>query len=225
MVDEPSGEAAEAGPIRVLIADDHPVVRDGLRAMLDEPGIEVVGDASTGEHAVDRVGPLDADVVLMDVRMPDMDGLTATRLIKEQNAGVAVIVITSFESQDYLRQAVDAGAAGYLLKGMKRSLLVESIRVVRDGGSIFDPSMLASLLQNVNHKDPAVEGALDVLTEREREVLHLVARGQTNREIADVMGYSVGTIKNAVQRVIEKLEVSDRTQAAVLAVRAGLKVD
>ncbi len=223
MVDADSRSDRE--DIRVLVTDDHPVVRDGLRAMLDEPGINVVGEAATGQQAVDRVGPLNAHVVLMDVRMPDMDGLTATRLVKQQHPGVAVIVITSFESKDYLRQAVEAGAAGYLLKGMKRNLLVESIRVVRDGGSIFDPAMLASLLESVARSDPALEGTLDRLTERELRVLQLVAGGHTNREIAGELGYSVGTIKNAVQRVIEKLEVSDRTQAAVLAVRAGLKLD
>ena len=211
--------------IRVLVTDDHPVVRDGLRAMLDEPGINVVGEAATGQQAVDRVGPLNAHVVLMDVRMPDMDGLTATKLVKQQHPGVAVIVITSFESEDYLRQAVEAGAAGYLLKGMKRNLLVESIRVVRDGGSIFDPAMLASLLQGVARSEPGLEGTLDRLTERELRVLQLVAGGHTNREIADELGYSVGTIKNAVQRVIEKLDVSDRTQAALRSVREGIELD
>ena len=225
MVETEAGTDRDTGDIRVLVTDDHPVVRDGLRAMLDEPGINVVGEAATGQQAVDRVGPLNADVVLMDVRMPDMDGLTATKLVKQQHPGVAVIVITSFESKDYLRQAVEAGAAGYLLKGMKRNLLVESIRVVRDGGSIFDPAMLASLLQGVARSEPALEGTLDRLTERELRVLQLVAGGHTNREIADELGYSVGTIKNAVQRVIEKLDVSDRTQAAVLAVRAGIELD
>lgn len=225
MADAESRTNRDTEDIRVLVTDDHPVVRDGLRAMLDEPGINVVGEAATGQQAVDRVGPLNADVVLMDVRMPDMDGLTATKLVKQQHPGVAVIVITSFESKDYLRQAVEAGAAGYLLKGMKRNLLVESIRVVRDGGSIFDPAMLASLLQDVARREPGLEGTLDRLTERELRVLQLVAGGHTNREIADELGYSVGTIKNAVQRVIEKLEVSDRTQAAVLAVRAGIELD
>lgn len=225
MVEAEPPSDRDSEEIRVLVTDDHPVVRDGLRAMLDEPGIKVVGEAATGQQAVDRVGPLDAHVVLMDVRMPDMDGLTATRLVKQQHPGVAVIVITSFESKDYLRQAVEAGAAGYLLKGMKRNLLVESIRVVRDGGSIFDPAMLASLLESVARSVPGLEGTLDRLTERELRVLQLVAGGHTNREIAGELGYSVGTIKNAVQRVIEKLEVSDRTQAAVLAVRAGLELD
>ena len=225
MADAESRTNRDTEDIRVLVTDDHPVVRDGLRAMLDEPGINVVGEAATGQQAVDRVGPLNADVVLMDVRMPDMDGLTATKLVKQQHPGVAVIVITSFESEDYLRQAVEAGAAGYLLKGMKRNLLVESIRVVRDGGSIFDPAMLASLLQDVARREPGLEGTLDRLTERELRVLQLVAGGHTNREIADELGYSVGTIKNAVQRVIEKLDVSDRTQAAVLVVRAGIELD
>ena len=211
--------------IRVLIADDHPVVRDGLRAMLHEEGILVVGEVSTGREAVDRLAALQPDVILMDIRMPDMDGLAATRLIKEEAPAVSVIVVTSFESKDYLRDAIAAGAAGYLLKGMSRSLLLDSIRIVRDGGSMFDPNVLSELLRQVAERVSEVPAeALDALSDRERETLTLVAEGLTNREIADRLGYSVGTIKNVVQQVIEKLGVSDRTQAAVLGVRAGLEL-
>lgn len=208
-----------------MIADDHPVVRDGLRAMLHEDGFDVVGEVATGRQAVDRLATLRPDVILMDIRMPDMDGLAATRLIKEEAPAVSVIVVTSFESKDYLRDAIAAGAAGYLLKGMSRSLLLESIRIVRDGGSMFDPSMLSELLRQVAERVSEVPAeALDALSDRERETLTLVAEGLTNREIADRLGYSVGTIKNVVQQVIEKLGVSDRTQAAVLGVRAGLEL-
>ena len=211
--------------IRVLIADDHPVVRDGLTAMLRGNEVDVVGTAVTGREAAEAVSSLDPDVVLMDIRMPDMDGLTATRLIKEANPRVAVIVLTSFESQDYLRDAIEAGAAGYLLKGAPRELLIESIRIVEAGGSMFDPGLLSSLLREFAERSNSVPSErLDPLTEREREVLILVARGLTNREIGEQLGYGEGTIKNTVKTVTEKLEVSDRTQAAVLAVRAGLQI-
>lgn len=210
---------------RVLIADDHPVVRSGLRAMLDAPGIRVVGEATTGREAADQAAALEPDVVLMDIRMPDMDGLTATRLVKESNPTISVIIVTSFESQDYLKQAIEAGAAGYLLKGTSRALLLDSIRIVREGGSMFEASLLTSLLIDIAQRNVSADGALDELTERERDALRLVAQGMTNGEIADRLGYSAGTIKNTVQQMIAKLGVSDRTQAAVLGVRAGLDID
>ena len=211
--------------VRVLIADDHPVVRSGLRAMLDAPGTRVVGEAATGCEAADQAAALEPDVVLMDIRMPDIDGLAATRLVKEGNPTISVIIVTSFESQDYLKQAIEAGAVGYLLKGASRSLLLDSIRIVREGGSMFEASLLADLLVAVAHRDVAAEGALDDLTARERAALKLVEQGMTNIEIATRMGYSAGTIKNTVQQLIAKLGVSDRTQAAVLGVRAGLEID
>jgi DNA-binding NarL/FixJ family response regulator len=211
--------------IRVLIADDHEVVREGMRAMLAVPWIRVVGDASTGREAAQQVAALTPHVVLMDVRMPDMDGLEATRLIKSTHPSTAIIVVTSFENQDYLRQAVGAGAAGYLLKGMTRELLLDAIRIVYEGGSMFAPEMLAGLLRDVARRSARSGETLGRLSESEMDTLRLVANGYTNREIADELGYSVGTIKNRVQALIEKLGVSDRTQAAVTAVRAGLEVD
>ncbi len=160
----------------------------------------------------------------MDVRMPDMDGLAATRLIKEHAPESAVVIVTSFESQEYLREAIEAGAAGYLLKGMSRELLLSTLNSASDGGSMIDAAMLRQLVQR-SPRSASPTGVLDTLSDREHQTLLLVARGLTNREIAAQIGYSVGTIKNVVQQLIEKLGVSDRTQAAVVAVREGLEVD
>jgi DNA-binding NarL/FixJ family response regulator len=208
----------------VLIVDDHTVVRSGLRALLNVPGVDVCGEAATGAEAVQLTPELGPDVVLMDVRMPDMDGLTATRLIKRHSPGVAIVIVTSFESQEYLREAIEAGAAGYLLKGMSRELLLSTLRSASDGGSMVDATMLRQLVQR-SPRPASPTGVLDTLSDRELKTVQLVARGQTNREIAAQLGYSVGTIKNVVQQLIEKLGASDRTQAAVVAVREGLEVD
>ena len=211
--------------ITVLIADDHPMVREGLRSMLDAEGIEIIGEAVNGADAVERAQQIDPDVVLMDVRMPDMDGLAATEIIKQTSPQTSVIVITSYESKEYLRRAIEAGAAGYLLKGMSRDSLIDAIRLVKGGGSLIDARLLSELLKEMGvegSRFQGAEGALEALTPREQEVLNLLVRGLTNKEIATEMHYSVGTVKNVVQRVIEKLGVSDRTQAAVYAVRAGV---
>lgn len=217
---------AEKGAIRVLIADDHPMVRQGLRTMLNARGIAVVGEAGDGKEAVERVRELKPDVVLMDVRMPDMDGLAATEIVKKEAPGTSVIIVTSYESKDYLRRAIEAGAAGYLLKGMSRDTFIEAIKLVRGGGSLIDAKLLAELLRDMGVGESrfrgGAEGALEALSPREQQVLRLLVKGLTNKEIAAQMNYSVGTVKNVVQRVIEKLGVSDRTQAAVFAVRAGL---
>lgn len=225
MAEPRKGRESNRQGISVLIADDHPMVREGLRSMLDADEIEVIGEAATGAEAVERVQQLNPDVVLMDVRMPDMDGLAATEVVKQGFPDTSVIVITSYESKDYLRRAIEAGAAGYLLKGMSRESLIEAIRLVRGGGSLIDARLLSELLREMGvegSRFQGMEGALEALTPREQEVLQLLVRGLTNKEIAAEMHYSVGTVKNVVQRVIEKLGVSDRTQAAVYAVRAGV---
>jgi PAS domain S-box-containing protein len=224
---EPKNESGGrgGGTTTVLIADDHPMVREGLRSMLASGEVTVIGEAATGAEAIERTQELNPQVLLMDVRMPDMDGLAATEIIKDRSPETSVIVITSYESKEYLRRAIEAGAAGYLLKGMSRERLLDAINLVTGGGSLIDSRLLSEMLKDMGVEGSrfvGTEGALEALTPREQEVLQLLVRGLTNKEIASEMHYSMGTVKNVVQRVIEKLGVSDRTQAAVYAVRAGV---
>ncbi len=225
MTNQRSNGGGTAGKIRVLIADDHAMVRDGLRSILSVDDIEIVGEAATGREALEAVQALAPDLVLMDIRMPDMDGLAATEAIKQCAPDTSVIVVTSYESKEYLRRAIQAGAAGYLLKGTPRANFITAIRAVRNGGSLIDARLLGDLLKDMGLEEKFEHGAgdsLQCLSPRERQVLGLLVEGLTNKEIAQQMHYSVGTVKNVVQRVIEKLGVSDRTQAAVYAVRSGL---
>jgi len=211
-------------PARVLLVDDHPVVRQGLRAMLNVPDIEVVGEATCAGEALALVATLKPDVVLMDVHMPDMDGIAATSALKSEAPTAAVIIITGVESKEQLRRAIEAGATGYLVKGMSRDVLIEAVRVIKEGGSLIDARALSEIfLENgTNGAFGAGTHNVGALSPRELQVLRLLSAGLTNKEIAREMNYSVGTVKNAVQRIIEKFGVADRTQAAVLAVRAGL---
>jgi RNA polymerase sigma factor (sigma-70 family) len=225
-----SGAREEAERIRVLLVDDHPLVRAGARAMLNDPTIEVVGEAATGAEGVELTHTLNPDVVLMDVNLPDIDGLVATAEIKRELPQVSVVIVTGDESRDYIRRAIDAGAAGYLMKGASREVLIQAVKLVQAGGSLIDAGLLASLAHDANQEagprgKDQIDKLLDSLSPREIEVLQDLARGMTNKEIAQRMHYSVGTVKNVVQRIIEKLSVSDRTQAAVYAVRAGLDVE
>ncbi len=217
-------EAKWHRPTTVLIVDDHPVVREGLRALITRRDIRVVGEASSAQEALEEARRLRPDVVLMDIRLPDMDGLQATQLIKQELPRTAVIIVTNYQDQDYIRRAVMVGASGYLLKGMPREAYVEAIRAVRTGSTIFDAAALGELLKEPLGPMPDLQAqeAVASLTPREQEVLRLLAQGLTNKEIAARIHYSVGTVKNVVAQIIDKLGVSDRTQAAVMAVRAGL---
>lgn len=219
-----SGAQSSQRRTTVLIVDDHPMVREGLRSMLISRDIEVVGEADSGSEAVQKVRELHPEVVLMDVRMPDMDGLTATEIIKKEWPDIAIIIITAYESMEYLKRAVLAGAAGYVLKGISQTALSNAIEVVKSGGSLIENRMLQALLREISQeqREPVKIHGIDALSPREMEVLQLLVGGLSNKEIAQQMHYSVGTVKNTVQRIIEKLGVSDRTQAAVLAVKAGL---
>lgn len=214
--------------IRIMLVDDQIIVREGLSAMLGvEDDIVVVGQAGGGAEALRLVPQMTPDVVLMDVRMPGMDGLTALDQLKSLYPTLSVIMVTLYDDPDYLYRAVSAGAAGYILKDASRAELLSAVRTVAAGGAIISPGMLRDLLSRIS-------GLMDTsaasqpcapelgLTRREVEVLGLMAEGLTNQEIADRIIVSPTTVKTHVQNILQKLGVSDRTQAAVYAVRCGL---
>jgi DNA-binding NarL/FixJ family response regulator len=210
---------------RIVIADDHELARLGLRTMLmPEPDLEVVGEASTGREAIELTRELEPDLVLMDIRMPELDGLAATRSIKEELPKISILILTLSEDPDYLLEALRVGAAGYVLKDASRREVVTAVRQVLNGESPLDPRLAAQLIrrlasQTSPREQPARHG--DELTQRELDVLRLVAEGKTNAEIGQSLFVSVGTVKVHVERIINKLGVSDRTQAAVRAVELG----
>lgn len=220
--------------ISIVIADDHHLIRLGTRSMLSgEPDLEIVGEAEDGRAAVELCYALKPDVVLMDVRMPDLDGLAATRAIKGERPDTAVIMLTMHESEDYLLEALRAGAAGYVLKGSTQNALIAAIRASLDGGSPLDDGLASRLLKRLaleKERPPTSPGGAPLgesrptgpLTPRETEVLGYLARGMTNPQIARHLVLSSGTVKIHVQRIIRKLGVSDRTQAAVRAIELGL---
>jgi DNA-binding NarL/FixJ family response regulator len=220
-------------PARLLLADDHAVVRQGFRLVLGtQPDMEVVGEAANGREALEVARRLRPDLVLMDVDMPVMDGLEATRRLKAEMPGVCVLVFTSHEEPDYLLEAIEAGAAGYVLKGAPVSRLIGAIRRALGGESPLDQELATRLIRDLSGKaaqdrrrDAAKGGQQSLaepLTKREFEVLRLVARGKTNPEIARELVIARPTAKTHVERVMRKLGVSDRTQAAVRAVELGL---
>lgn len=208
----------------MVIADDQELARTGLRGMLEsERWITVVGEATNGREAVALCRQEQPDLAILDVRMPEMDGLAAMRAIKHECPTTAVVIFTMHESLDYLLDALRAGAAGYLLKDASRQDLVDAVRRVLNGESILTDTQASLLFQHMaHHADSPAKPSPTALTPREREVLQLVAEGQTNREIAGVLAISPGTVKTHVERIIAKLGVSDRTQAAVHAIESGL---
>jgi len=217
--------------IRVLIADDHAVVRQGLRTFLAlQDDMEVVADAADGEEAVRAAREHAPDIVLMDLVMPNMDGVEATRRIASERPATRVIALTSFLEDDKVLPAVRAGAAGYLLKDVGPPELVRAIRTVHGGEALLHPAVAARVLEEVAAPAPAPAPALTPaaphgdpgLTPREREVLALVARGLANKRIAQELGIAEKTVKIHVSRILHKLGVADRTQAALYAVREGL---
>lgn len=224
-------------PARVLIADDHELVRDGFRRMLSyEEDLEVVGEASNGREAVELCRILNPDLILMDVRMPEMDGLEATRAIKAEQPSVSVLVVTTYENPDYLLEAIKAGAAGYILKDASNRQLTNAMRRALEGESPINQELASQLIGRLasetpqpTEQPPAAERGtsptppfLEELTPREVEVLELMAQGKTNQAIAEILFISRATAKIHVRRIIAKLEVSDRTQAVVRAFELGL---
>jgi len=204
----------DPAPMRVLIVDDHPMVREGVRSMLEPAGVQIAGEAGTGEDALRMAAALEPDVVLLDLELPDLDGLAVLRRLKAFERPMAVLVVTMHDDPALVRRAVEGGAAGYVLKGVGRGELLSALEAVRHGGSVFDPALLRATLSEPK--------AGEALTSAEQEMLRLVAQGLTNREIGKRLHWSVGTVKKYLQRTLDKLGASDRTQAAVEAVKRGL---
>ena len=209
--------------IRVLLVDDHAVVREGLRAFLElQDDFEVVGEASDGEQALVQAEVLRPDVILMDLVMPNLDGVGAMRELRVRAPDSQVIVLTSFLDDDRLMPAIQAGAAGYLLKDVKPSELARAIRAADAGEAIIAPTAAARLVRAIADGSRPVLAEPERLTRREREVLELIVQGRANKRIAFELGISEKTVKTHVGHLLAKLGVSDRTQAALLAVREGL---
>ncbi len=208
--------------IRVMVVDDHAVVREGLRTFLQlQDGIEVVGEAADGAEAVERAATLAPDVILMDLVMPGLDGVGAMRRLRERLPGIRVIVLTSFLDDERLMPALQAGAAGYLLKDVEPAELARAVRSACADEAIIDPTVAARLLRRLGEGRPPGEPGPE-LTRREREVLALIARGYANKRIALELGIAEKTVKAHVGHLLAKLGVTDRTQAALLAVQHGL---
>ena len=212
--------------IRVLIADDQALVRGGFRMILEaQKDIEVVGEASDGREALAQARELDPDVVLMDIRMPELDGLEATRRIVSGNGSTRVLMLTTFDLDEYVYEAMKAGASGFLLKDVRPEQLAEAVRVVAAGDSLLAPAITQRLIAEFVRRPPPGSGApteLSELTERELEVLKLIARGLSNGEIASTLFVSEATVKTHVTHVLTKLKLRDRVQAVVLAYESGL---
>ena len=223
--------AAERTPIRVILADDQPLIRTGLRVLInDAPDIEVVGEAGTGAEAVRQVAAKAPDVALMDIRMPEMDGIEATRRITESSDATRVVMLTTFDDDEYVYSALRAGASGFLVKDMALDSILDAVRVVASGDALIAPSVTRKLIAEfairpepvgtaANRGDKAL---LDGVTEREREVLTLVGRGLSNGEIAEELFISAATVKAHVARLFTKLAARDRVQLVITAYEAGL---
>jgi DNA-binding NarL/FixJ family response regulator len=209
-------------PIRILVADDHPVVRDGLVAMLDtQPDFSVVGQAATGTEVVRQATALQPDVVLLDLEMPELDGVQALHQLRANRSPARVIVFTAFDTDDRIVGAVRAGAAGYLLKGAPRDELFRAIRLVSEGGSLLQPVVASKLMQHVSQQG-APPALPEPLTEREMEVLKCLAQGRSNKEIAAQLAISERTVKFHMSSILGKLNASNRTEALTIAAQHGL---
>jgi DNA-binding NarL/FixJ family response regulator len=212
-------------PISLLIADDHPMVRAGLRSMLAASRIQVVGEACNGQEAVEMTKKLQPQVLLMDIRMPVMDGIAALETIKAARLSTRVIMVTTYRSTAYLLRSLSAGAAGFVLKDISREELLAAITSIADGESLVDSQFLQDVLRNLETAEKSndtPDELVEPLTAREMDILKLMVEGLTNQAIGDALGLSAGTVKGYAQTVIHKLGTTDRTQAAVKAIRLGL---
>lgn len=211
--------------IRVLVCDDQWIVCEGLEAILsDEPDIEVVGIAHDGAEALELIPKVKPHVVLMDLKMPGMNGIRATQRISQEHPGVKVLVLTTYGADEWVFDAIRSGAAGYLLKGTSRDALLAAVRGTAAGETHVDPAVAGKLFDQIARQTTPSSNTtiVDSLSDRELDVLRLLARGLSNAEIAQRLYLSEGTVRNYVSSILAKLEVADRTQAAVLAIRHGL---
>jgi len=208
--------------IRLLLADDHPMLRDGLRRSLTEEGFDVVGEASDGFEAVDLAGQLHPDVVLMDVTMPDCDGVEATRRIRAAHPDIHVVMLTMHADREVLQAALAAGAAGYLVKDCSIDEIADTVRMAADAANSLSPAVAASMLDEVRRLEEPETEPDRVITKREEEVLQLIADGCSTGEVAEQLYISQKTVKNHLASIYQKLDARDRTQAVLQAVRMGI---
>jgi DNA-binding NarL/FixJ family response regulator len=209
--------------IRIVIADDQALVRSGFRLIVDaRPDLEVVGEAEDGEQAVALVEELDPDVILLDVRMPNLDGIEATKRIVDSGSGTRILVLTTFDLDEYVYGAIRAGASGFLLKDVRPNELVDAIRVVASGNALLGPTAVERLLRRFSEERPLDTAAVGLLTDREAETLRLLANGLSNAEIAATLVVSETTVKTHVSNLLRKLGVRDRVQAVIAAYDAGV---
>ncbi len=209
--------------IRLLLADDQNIIREGLSSLLQtKPDLEVVGEAENGQIAVEKALSLKPDVVLMDVRMPVMDGVAATRTLQEQAPQIKVLVLTTFDDDEYISQAIRYGAKGYLLKDTPSEQLAQAIRAIHQGYTQMGPGLLEKAMATTPQTNVKAPPEWEQLTPREKEVLQLIARGFNNREIAAALYISERTVKNHVNSILSRLNLRDRTQAAILAHQLNL---
>jgi DNA-binding NarL/FixJ family response regulator len=211
--------------LRILIADDHPLFRHGVREVLDlAPGIQAIGEATSGEEAITQAGALQPDVILMDVNMPGINGIEATRRILHDSPHIRILVVTMFEDDGTVFAAMRAGARGYILKDAEKENILRAIQAVGNGEAIFSPTIATRLIDFFATQGSALPKEIfPSLTEREREILQLIARGQSNADIARELSLSPKTVYNYVSNILSKLQVADRAQAIIRAREAGLK--
>lgn len=211
--------------ISVLVVDDHTLMRQGLRRILEDAGMKVIGEAENGIQAVDLATTINPDVILMDIQMPGMDGIEATRNIKKIKDDATIVILTMHEEEQFLFEAIKAGAIGYLLKSRAPQELIQVIEAANEGLSLLQPSMASKLLtefSEVQKRQDEKAKHYALLTAREREVLACIAKGMSNKEIAAELFISDKTVKNHLSNIFEKLHINDRTSAAVMALKEGL---
>lgn len=207
-------------PITILIADDHTLFRDGLKRILDmEPDIEVVAEAGNGHQAVEMACRYRPDVVLMDINMPSMNGIEATRIIRQKIPSASIIALTIHDDEAYLKELIRAGCSGYILKDIATANLIEAIRAVASGASVIHPALTKKVFEQLREKHSERSQLAAQLTDREREILAYIASGKSNKDISAILCIAEKTVKNHVSNILHKLNVADRTQAAIFALK------